>query len=123
MYARVGIVTESHPDALVVPTNALVDTNGTRGVFLAVNDVATFRAVKIGIEGNERTEVLDGVSEGDRIVTTGAAGLRNGDPIVLAGGRQGSRGSMGSRGLEGSRGSEGSEGSEGSAPANRGFEY
>ena len=36
MYARVGIITDSHPNALVVPTNALVDVNGTRGVYLSV---------------------------------------------------------------------------------------
>jgi len=119
MYARVGIVTESHPNALVVPTNAVVDVNGTRGVYLSVNSVAAFHPVKIGIEGNERTEILDGVTIGDRVVTTGAAGLRNGDPIILAGGRgergsRGSRGSLGSEGSGGSRGSLGSEGSRGS---------
>jgi len=138
MYARVGIITESHPNALVVPTNALVDSNGTRGVYLALNNVASFHPVKVGIEGNERTEVLDGVAEGDRVVTTGAAGLRNGDPIVLAGGGAGrgrgrggqaaagnteqppaatrdsgfgtrtSETSLGSKGAEGSRGSAGS---------------
>jgi RND family efflux transporter MFP subunit len=101
MYARVGIITESHPHALVVPTNALVDANGTRGVYLAVNNVAQFHPVKIGIEGNDRTEVLDGVAEGDRVVTTGAAGLRNGDPIVLAGGGAGGRGGRGNRGGQG----------------------
>jgi hypothetical protein len=85
MYARVGIVTDSHPNALVVPTNSVVDVNGTRGVYLAVNNVAQFRPVKIGIENNTRTEILDGVSDGDRVVTTGAPALRNGDPIVLAG--------------------------------------
>ncbi|HTI43375.1 MAG TPA: efflux RND transporter periplasmic adaptor subunit [Vicinamibacterales bacterium] len=109
MYARVGIVTESHRNALVVPTNALVDANGARGVYLAVNQIAQFRPVKIGIEGNERTEVLDGLAEGDRVVTTGAAGLRNGDPIILAGGGEGrGRGNRGSRGSEGARGSLGS---------------
>jgi multidrug efflux system membrane fusion protein len=116
MYARVGIVTESHPNALVVPTNAVVDVNGTRGVYLSVNNAAAFHPVKIGIEGNERTEILDGVAAGDRVVTTGAAGLRDGDPIILAGGRgeRGSRGSRGSLGSEGSRGSLGSRGSTGS---------
>ena len=102
MYARVGIVTDSHPDALVVPTNALVDVNGTRGVYLSVNNLAAFRPVKTGIEGAIRTEILDGVADGDRVVTTGAAGLRNGDPIVLAGGQRGlaadGRGGRGARG-------------------------
>jgi HlyD family secretion protein len=85
MYARVGIVTDSHPNAIVVPTNSVVDVNGTRGVYLAVNNLAQFRPVKTGIENNTRTEILDGVSDGDRVVTTGAPALRNGDPIVLAG--------------------------------------
>ena len=102
MYARVGIVTDSHPNALVVPTNALVDVNGTRGVYLSVNNVAAFRPVKTGIEGAMRTEILDGIADGDRVVTTGAAGLRNGDPIVLAGGQRG--GGAGGRGGRGGRG-------------------
>jgi RND family efflux transporter MFP subunit len=132
MYARVGIITESHPNALVVPTNAVVDVNGTRGVYLSVNNVATFHPVKIGIEGNERTEILDGVAAGDRIVSTGAAGLRNGDPIVLAGGG-GGRGGRGNRGAGGAgaggaaaRGSEGANGRGGDAsasePGQRGVE-
>jgi RND family efflux transporter MFP subunit len=80
MYARVGIVTDSHPNALVVPTNALVDVNGTRGVYLSVENVAAFRPVKTGIEGAMRTEILDGIADGDRVVTTGAAGLRKRRP-------------------------------------------
>jgi RND family efflux transporter MFP subunit len=110
MYARVGIITESHPNALVVPTNALVEAGGTRGVYLSVNNVAAFHPVKIGIEGNERTEILDGLADGDRVVTTGAAGLRNGDPIVLAGGN-GGRGGAGGRGGRGAgRGNRGGQG-------------
>ena len=101
MYARIGIVTESHPNALVVPTNSLVDASGTRGVYLAVNNVAQFHPVKIGIEGSERTEILDGISEGDRVVTTGAAGLRNGDPIVVAGGGAAGRGGRAGAGRAG----------------------
>ena len=120
MYARVGIITESHRNALVVPTNAVVDVNGTRGVYLSVNNLAAFHPVKIGIEGNARTEILDGVAVGDRVVTTGAAGLRNGDPIILAGGAGGAgggRGGRGNRGAVGARGSEGPSGIEGSGSA------
>jgi RND family efflux transporter MFP subunit len=121
MYARVGIITESHRDALVVPTNALVDANGTRGVYLAVNQVAEFRPLKLGIEGNDHTEVLDGLSEGDRVVTTGAAGLRNGDPIILAGGEGRGRGNRGARGSAGSPGTGAQRpDAQGSSSASRG---
>jgi len=60
MYARVGIITESHANALVVPTNALVDANGTRGVYLAINNVASFPSGEGRHRSNARTEILDG---------------------------------------------------------------
>ncbi len=86
MYARVGITTEERPDALVVPTNSLVDVGGERGVFLAQADnTAVFRPVEVGIEADEVIEIRGGLSEGDRVVTTGAAALRDGDRFVLEG--------------------------------------
>jgi RND family efflux transporter MFP subunit len=86
MYARVTVTTDERKEALVVPANAVIDTGGRRGVFLAAdNNIVSFRPVTVGIEENTQIEILDGLSEGDRIVTTGAAGLRDGDRVVLVG--------------------------------------
>ena len=86
MYARVTVTTDERKDALVVPTNAVVDYTGRRGVFVASGDsTVTFRPVRVGIEESEQIEILDGVAEGDRVVTTGAAALRDGDRVLLAG--------------------------------------
>jgi multidrug efflux system membrane fusion protein len=123
MYARVAITTDDRKDALLVPTNAVVDIGGRRGVFLAAdNNTVTFRPVRVGIEENERMEILDGLAEGDRVVTTGAAALRDGDPIVPAG--QGGRGGRASRGGitaagEGGTRREGAVTSAGGAAADR----
>jgi HlyD family secretion protein len=93
MYARVTVTTDERKDALVVPTNAVVDYTGRRGVFVASGDnTVTFRPVRVGIEESEHIEILDGVAEGDRVVTTGAAGLRDGDRVLLAGASGGRRG-------------------------------
>ena len=94
MYARVTVTTDERKEALVVPANAVVDTGGRRGVFLAAdNNTVSFRPVTVGIEESTQIEILDGLSEGDRVVTTGAAGLRDGDRVILAesaaGGRSG----------------------------------
>ena len=87
MYARVTVTTDERKDALVVPTNAVVDTGGRRGVFLAAeNNTVSFRPVTVGVEENTQIEIVDGLSEGDRVVTTGAAGLRDGDRVVLGSG-------------------------------------
>jgi hypothetical protein len=93
MYARVTVTTDERKDALVVPTNAVVDYTGRRGVFVASGDsTVSFRPVRIGIEESEQIEILDGVADGDRVVTIGAAGLRDGDRVLLAGASGGRRG-------------------------------
>lgn len=95
MYARVRFTVEKHEHALVVPTPAVVDVSGKIGVFLtsgANNDTATFHEVKVGLEHPDFTEVAEGLQEGQRIISTGAGGLREGDRIALAGSRSGGLG-------------------------------
>jgi RND family efflux transporter MFP subunit len=93
MYARVMITTDERKEAVVAPSNAVVDYNGRRGVFvMAEGETVSFRAVRVGIEQPDLIELLDGAAEGDRVVTTGAAALRDGDRVLLAGARGGRRG-------------------------------
>jgi len=104
MYARVSLTTEQRADALVVPSNAVVDREGQRGVFLAQNNVAQFRPVEVGIEDAAKVEILRGISEADRVITTGAAALQHGDRIVLPGQGDNGGGRAGGRPAQGVRG-------------------
>jgi hypothetical protein len=47
------------------------------------NQTAAFQPVETGIEEPTRIEILSGLKDDDRVITTGAAGLRNGDRILL----------------------------------------
>jgi len=93
MYARVSITTGTKKDALVVPSNAVVDLGGRRGVFQPQNGTAVFRVVQVGLEQPDMVEVLGGLAENESVITTGASALRDGDRISLpeddAGGRRG----------------------------------
>jgi RND family efflux transporter MFP subunit len=91
MYARVTVTTDERKDALIVPANAVIDLGGRRGVFLAAeDDTVAFRPVSVGIDEATQVEILQGLAEGDRVVTTGAAALREGDRVIIAGtGRRG----------------------------------
>jgi RND family efflux transporter MFP subunit len=95
MFARVKLTAERRPDALTVPRNAVVDSDGRRGVFLIDGQSAKFQAVRTGLQDNERIEILEGLAEGTRVITTGALALREGDRITpmnmpgQRGGRQG----------------------------------
>ncbi|HET9269324.1 MAG TPA: efflux RND transporter periplasmic adaptor subunit, partial [Vicinamibacterales bacterium] len=99
-YARVRLTVERRAGALTVPRNALVDTEGKRGVFLVDAQTARFREVQTGLTDAERVEITRGLNDGDRVVTVGALALRDGDRVVLAdaankGGGRGGRGSKG----------------------------
>jgi RND family efflux transporter MFP subunit len=100
MYARARFTVEKHDNALVVPTLAVVDLQGKLGVWVPADegDNPVFNPVTIGIEQQEFTELTSGVKEGQRIITTGAAALRPGDRIVLAGQRGGNRAGGAARG-------------------------
>ena len=85
MYARVALTVARRDNTLVVPRNAIVDAEGRRGVFLVESNQARFHPVEVGLQDQQRAEVLGGLNEGQRVVTTGAAALRDGDPVVLPG--------------------------------------
>ena len=85
MYARVGITTNQKKDTLVVPVSAVIDLGGRRGVFVAQeSNTAIFRQIRTGIEEATQIEILEGLAEGDVIVTTGAGSLREGERFVVA---------------------------------------
>ncbi|HWP99592.1 MAG TPA: efflux RND transporter periplasmic adaptor subunit [Vicinamibacterales bacterium] len=97
MYARVRLTVGTRANALVVPRNAVVDVEGRRGVFLAAGNRAEFRPVETGLQDDVKVEITRGLSDGARVVTTGALALRDGDIIVPAG-RATDRAGAGARG-------------------------
>ncbi len=105
MFARVKLTVEVRPDALTVPRNAVVDSEGQRGVFLVDGQSAKFQPVTTGLQDNERIEILSGLTEGTRVITTGALALRSGDritPMNMPGQRGGRSGGRTGGGPEGS---------------------
>lgn len=85
MLLRVRIVTERHPDALVVPKRALLREGDSHFVFLADGDRAKKIRVEEGFSDDDNVEILpaDGatLSPGDSIVVVGNRDLEDGDGI------------------------------------------
>jgi len=86
MYAKVNFIVDKRENTLVVPTNAVVDHAGKRGVFVpGEGDLAKFQPVEPGVTTADLMEITSGLHEGERIITTGAGALREGDRILLPG--------------------------------------
>jgi RND family efflux transporter MFP subunit len=116
MYARVEFVVERRDNALVVPTSAVVDMAGARGVFQRTEEkTARFHPASFGLMDQTRAEVVSGLAEGEEVVTTGAAALREGDRVLLQGEAIGP-GDFPGRGGRG-RGGRGGPGGGGPPPA------
>jgi membrane fusion protein (multidrug efflux system) len=114
MYANVTLELETRANILTLPKVALVDSGGSRGVYQPNSDNrAEFKAVKIGLEDNEKAEILEGLSEGEIVVAAGAGALRRNDQLMIAGGNDGPSRPRGPAGQGGQRGPAGSGGQRG----------
>jgi len=80
-FAKVRITTDTHTDALAVPKTALVEEGGLRSLFVAAADTVRKVEIKTGLYDETHIEVLDGLSEGEYVVTLGQGGLRTGTRI------------------------------------------
>jgi RND family efflux transporter MFP subunit len=72
-----NLVIARREKALLVPTRALLGTTAWR----VVDGRAVRRSLKLGTKGAERTEVLQGLDEGDRVIVGPLDRLRDGLPV------------------------------------------
>jgi len=74
---QLSLTAKTVKDALVVPAAAVVTAaDGGSAVMVAGSDgKAHQKAVKLGIRQDDDVQILEGVSEGDKVVATGAYGL------------------------------------------------
>jgi len=80
-FAKVRITTDSHQDALSIPKLALVEEGALRSVFVAVADTVRKVEIRTGLYDETHVEILEGLTDGDFIVTMGQGGLRTGTLI------------------------------------------
>ena len=77
MFVKADIVVEDHPQALVIPKNALQTRDGQPVVFVVEGVSAEMREVRTGIETKDDIEILEGLSEKERLVVKGQETLRD----------------------------------------------
>ena len=82
---QLSLTAETVKDAFVVPASAIVTAqDGSSVVMLAGADgKAHQKAVKVGIRQGDDVQILDGVTEKDKVVATGAYGLPDNTKIKV----------------------------------------
>lgn len=81
MSAVADLRVRSATDALAVPAAAVIRQGARDAVWLVVRGRAESRVVRLGAQGDDVVQVLDGLREGDTIVTRGADVVSEGDEV------------------------------------------
>jgi membrane fusion protein (multidrug efflux system) len=78
MYGRGAIVVDVHPAAIVAPIEAVQIVGDAAFAFVVEGGVAHRHDLRLGVDGGDWLEVLDGLKAGDDVVVAGADGLAEG---------------------------------------------
>jgi len=81
-----SILRNVHENAVMIPINAVIETQFGRIVFIArENNTAEERSIKIGNSNGTRILVTDGIEPGERIIGKGQHDLVDGEPVNITG--------------------------------------
>ena len=83
-FARVRVLVERRPNALLVPQTAIIKSQGVDTVYVVdANNVAALRTVTLGPAYQQAFVVQSGLSAGDRVVVQGTQKVRPGAKVVV----------------------------------------
>ena len=71
MFVQATIVTDRHQDVAVVPRDAITERAGRDVVFVIDGQRARRQEVSLGLSNDDWIEIIDGVTQGERVVIRG----------------------------------------------------
>jgi RND family efflux transporter MFP subunit len=83
MYGSVTITLADQKDALLLPSSVLVTRAGEPGVMVANSGRAELREIEIGQNDGIRMHVLQGLRDGDPVISEGKDDVRDGQPVEV----------------------------------------
>jgi membrane fusion protein, multidrug efflux system len=81
MSARVNLILAANPEALMIPTQAVIPILKGQKVFIVQSGKAKEVKILTGFRQADRIEVIDGLHNGDSLITTGIMSIREGMPV------------------------------------------
>jgi len=86
MFARAEVAVFEKPNALVVPTSALKDTDGDgkfESVFVAEGEKALLKPITLGYVTTDYAEIGKGITEGEQVITEARGNLADGSAVTF----------------------------------------
>ncbi len=83
MFVRVEIVVAQRDNAVVIPEQAIVPSGDRVTVYRIVDGKSVLTPIKLGLRSFGKVEVVDGLKEGDTIVTAGQLKVQDGGAVRI----------------------------------------
>jgi membrane fusion protein, multidrug efflux system len=80
-FAEIQFQLREIPNAIMVPSESVIPELGGNSIFILRDGVASRRSILTGTRTETLVQVLDGLADGDTILTTGILQLREGMPV------------------------------------------
>jgi len=85
MFARIKVYVQNVPDALSVPSEAVITTlSGEKALVIVKEGKAVRVKVSTGIVQGDRTQILSGIQPGDAVIVLGQKNVKDGAPVKIA---------------------------------------
>lgn len=89
MLGKVSFTKEAAKDVIVVPRNCVLTKNNESYVYIESKGTAKKIIIQTGIDNGEEIEIVSGLKEGMKLVSTGQTYLSDGDPIKISSSKKG----------------------------------
>ena len=83
-FTHVILAFENNKNALLIPSQAIIPTDRDKEVAVIKNGKAKMVTVTIGARTNDKVEILQGLSAGDTIITTGIMQVKQGMSVKVS---------------------------------------
>ncbi len=84
MYGSVTLTLADYPDALLLPTSALVAGGSKPSILCVEAGRAHRREIELGYNDGVRIQIIRGMSGDEQVITDGKDSLREGQAVVMA---------------------------------------
>lgn len=82
-FAQIQLTIESFDSALMIPTEAVIPELNGKKVFVYKNGAAQSQQIETGIRTADQIQVINGLSAGDTVITSGTLQLRQGTAVAV----------------------------------------
>lgn len=83
MFADIEVIFGVNKNSIAVKNTSVINEDGVFYVFVNNGGIADKKKVQIGIQDEKYTEVLDGITSADEVISAGQDTLKNGDKVKV----------------------------------------